>query len=501
MKKNVLFFLALAMCLSIANAQTLVVPPGPVGTLNQAIANNPGVKTFILQRNFPYLLSGEINITSGITIAAQDGAGKRPILIYAPPPGAPTIDQIFRTSANLTLRGLHLTNRDNLGGLSQRIVRTVADDIRITLDDCIVDESGQTVFRLDGKNNKIYTFNTIASRLGMPNNPDNGRFIDDRGNLVDTIVIDRCAVYNVTSRIIRDGGERINHLSITNSTFMNSYQRGFEIGQVREFIFLNNICADLHLNGRDTSLGQPYNPAGPAWIRIDSTGLGGENWVIGYSNLFYTQAYQDYLKFPFIDNSGDTLTFVSFFNNRALGAIAAGNWANTLFTEEISFQLQPIFPGEFIDSVKFGSTSNARPWNMSNLAPDPVYSQLPVGTSRFSALHNFNYDCNTQSNTGGVNGQRVGATLWGDCTVSVSDLFDQWGVAYYPNPVTDELLVQGVAPVSQLQLFDLQGRLLASQSPNQDFVRLPMRHLSPGIYLLTLTDHAGRLSARKIIKQ
>lgn len=503
MKKTLLITSLWGVIAQLGLAQTLVVNPGPAGTLNQAIANNPSITTFILKRDFPYLLSGELNISSPITIKAEPGPGKRPILLYAPPSGAPNIDQIIRTSANLRLEGLHLTNRDNLAGISQRMIRTTADNLRIETHDCIFDDSGQTAFRLDGKNNKIYVTNCYASRMGQPNNPDNGRFIDDRGNDVDSVVIENSAIYNVTSRIYRNGGSLVNYMRIEGSTFMNSMQRGFEVLKVREFVFLNNICADLHINGRDSSLVPDNNETNinKAWIRIDSTGSGGEKWTIGYSNFFYTPTQIDYYKFPFVNDNDDTVTVVSFFNPNALKAIEAGGWGNTIISEPLSFINPPVFPRSIIDTFNFGANDNAMPWDMSGLTPDPIYSQLPVGTSRYSTLHNFNYTCDAQSNTAGVNGTRLGAMLWGDCLVSINDLFDQHNVLFYPNPANDMVYITGLTKITRVQLFDVRGRLLRSLSPASDWLEMPLQGLANGIYFINLVDEKGQVSTRQLVKQ
>jgi Secretion system C-terminal sorting domain len=502
MKKQLLVFAGLMLLVHFGFSQTMTVNPGPSGTLNQAIANNPNVKVFILKRNFPYLLSGELVLTTDITIKAEAGAGKRPIILYGPPPGAPTIEQLIRTSANLRLEGLHLTNRDNLGGISQRMIRTAADNIRIETHDCVFDDSGQTAFRLDSKGTKIYVVDCIASRLGQPNNPDNGRFIDDRGNQVDSVVIHNSAIYNVTSRIYRDGGEVVNYMQITNSTFMNAMQRGFEIGRVKQFRFLNNICADLQINGRDSSAiaanNEPSSLA--AWIRIDSTGTGGENWTIGYSNFFYTPEQASYYAFPFTNDDGDTVLVAPFFNPNAINAIAAGGWQNTIISEVLNFKNAPVFPEGIADTFNFGATANALPWNMDGLTPDPVYSQLPAGTDRYVIFHDFNYSCDKQSNTASLTGGRLGAQLTGDCFVSVRDLFDEYGVLFYPNPATDRLVVQGVENIVQVQLFDLNGQLLRSLQPNDTWLELPLNGLPNGLYFVTLSDTKGRISARQLVK-
>jgi hypothetical protein len=73
MKKLQLLLLFCFVATGSMLAQSLVVNPGPVGALNQAIANNPTINTFILKRNFPYLLSGELVLDPGHYPAGRGG--------------------------------------------------------------------------------------------------------------------------------------------------------------------------------------------------------------------------------------------------------------------------------------------------------------------------------------------------------------------------------------------------------------------------------------------
>jgi hypothetical protein len=483
-------------------SQSLIVNPGPVGTLNQAIANNPTINTFILKRNFPYLISGELVLDREITLLAEAGPGKRPIILYGPPPGAPTVEQLIRTNKNITLKGLHVTNRDNLGGISQRMIRVIADDVRVTLEDCLFEDSGQAVVRMDAKGGKIYSKDCIGARLGQPTFPSDGRYFDDRGNQVDSLVFENCLVYNVTSRIIRDGGAEIDYLRIQNCTFGQVLQRGLEIGQVKEFVFLNNIFFDMQLSGRDSSL-VPANNEGSdeaSWIRIDSVPTGGENWTIGYSNFFYSQPNLDYYDFPFVEESGDTIVPTAFYDPEVAGAIQAGGWQSTIITEQIDFKNQPVFAAAILDTLHYGLDANSPTWNMSGITPDPVYSQLPVGTNRFVTMHDFNYACDKISNSAGLNGARLGAQLTGTCFVPVRDLFDAHGVIFYPNPAQDFLFVQGLEQIVRVQWFALDGRLMGTVQPNAEYATIPLAGANSGVYCLSLTDARGRVSTRIFYK-
>jgi hypothetical protein len=439
-----------------------------------------------------------------ITLLAEEGTGKRPIVLYGPPPGAPVVEQLIRTTHNLTVKGLHITNRDNLGGISQRIIRATADNLRIILEDCLFEDSGQAVVRMDAKGGKIYSKDCIGSRLGQPSFASDGRYFDDRGNQVDSLVFENCLIYNVTSRIIRDGGEVIDYLRINNCTFGHVMQRGLEIGQVKELVFLNNIFFDMQLTGRDSSL-NPANNEGSdeaSWIRIDSTVSGGENWTIGYSNFFYSQANLDYYNFPLVDNTGDTIVPTDYYDPEVKGAIQAGGWQNTIINEQLDFFNQPLFPSAILDTFNFGTNdANAPTWNMQGITPDPVYSQLPAGINRYITMHDFNYACDKLSNSAGVNGVRLGSTLTGDCFVPVRDLFDQHGVIFYPNPAQDFLVVQGLETIVRLQWFSADGRLAGALAPQAELATVPLGNLCNGVYYLTLTDAQGRVSSMVFLKQ
>ena len=69
---------------------------------------------------------------------------------------------------------------------------------------------------------------------------------------------------------------------------------------------------------------------------------------------------------------------------------------------------------------------------------------------------------------------------------------------YYPNPVSDVLYVSG-APVDQLLLYDMQGRLCRSWKGRREEWRLSVRHLPNGTYLLVGTDQEVRLFAKPVV--
>jgi len=88
--------------------------------------------------------------------------------------------------------------------------------------------------------------------------------------------------------------------------------------------------------------------------------------------------------------------------------------------------------------------------------------------------------------------------------VSTNDPYANIDLAVFPNPASAQITIQWDNPdleIAQVQLLDLLGRqmpLTAQINPGQ--IEVYRNNLSNGMYLLQLTDHAGRLVAsRKVL--
>ena len=113
-----------------------MVDPGP-GTLNTAIFGDTtatGERTdtntvYILKRGGLYLLDGTIENRFPLTIVVEEGSGARPIL----QPGVATgggSSRALTPRADITLKGLYITNLDELGGINTRIIRARGENMR-----------------------------------------------------------------------------------------------------------------------------------------------------------------------------------------------------------------------------------------------------------------------------------------------------------------------------------------------------------------------------------
>lgn len=165
--------LLVLICPLDARAQrTVEVMPG-FGTLNDAIDGDTlttgervdANTVYVLQRGGLYLTNGEIENRFPLTVVAADGEGPRPIVQPAVAAGGESA-RPFTPRDDLTLRGLYVTNLDELGGLNQRIVRVRADSARLVIDDCHLDRTGQSGIRLDNAWNSIRVTNSVFSNIG-----------------------------------------------------------------------------------------------------------------------------------------------------------------------------------------------------------------------------------------------------------------------------------------------------------------------------------------------
>lgn len=315
--------LVLAFVVLDANAQIRYVDVEPGrGTLTDTIKGDttdlgeridPENTVYRLQRGpeAKYLLDGSIS-NSGypLTIVAEDGDGPRPFL--QPMVVDNESARAFRPRGDITLMGLHVTNMDELGGLKTRILRCSAEDITVTLDDCWFDQDGQSFIRVDDPGQSFFITNCVISNIGLPSDPNNGRGIDDRGNDIDTIIMENNTFFNITSRVIRDDGGVIKYAKLNNNTMVNVAQMGITFGAIDTLIMTNNIAMNAGFLPKDDD---------NSWVVFSADSSGG---VAPYVEFTNNTAYVDTAHI--VDYLNDTITVTPIFNETlALAVAAAGN--------------------------------------------------------------------------------------------------------------------------------------------------------------------------------
>jgi hypothetical protein len=333
------------------NAQIRYVDVAPgLGTLNEAINSDttdlgeridPENTVYRLQRGNEayYLLEGSIENRFPLVIEAAEGDGARPFL--QPAVVGEEASRAFRARDNITLRGLHVTNYDNAGGQPTRIIRASAEGITILVEDCWFDRDGQSFIRCDDPDMTIKIKNCVVSNIGYPSSPDNGRGIDDRGNNIDTVIIENSTFYNISSRIIRDGGGYIKYAKVNNNTFVNLGQHGISFGPVGMLEVKDNLFMNAAFIPQDEEDGRYV-------LSVDS--LNGAipdvtQSVIVQNNSFYvdTTAIEGYLN--------DTLSQVPLFNETMLAFMEESGDVNTVLNLMVDFEDGPPINTTMIDYI------------------------------------------------------------------------------------------------------------------------------------------------------
>jgi hypothetical protein len=430
----------------------IVQVPQGFGTLNMAIDSdttatgervNPNT-IYELQRGGLYLLDGTIeNRGYHLTIMAAEGDGLRPVIQPGVPTGG-TSSQAIRARGDLTLKGLYVTNRDELGGLLVQLLRVSADAVRIVIDDCHLDEDRQSAIRLDNPNNRVFIINSIVSNIGVPWDPNNGRGIDDRGNTIDTLVIENSTFYNISSRILRKTGGTLNYARINHNTFVNIGQYILTFDEVIEGSFTNNLIINGSFSGRAKNEGVfSWNFHG-----IDVKALGQDLIDAGYMQVLNIRNNNFYLNPALVAVYPDTIEATPIFNDVAQSFVAAAGTGNTLIEEAIAF-------------------TNGPP---SEVGMFPTWWSDPANTpdwDRSGEPYNFAYPTTTASYTASTAGQPLGALTWFDMVVTVDDKpYTQVPNEFrlysnYPNPFNPTTNIEFSLPEQvhvTLEIYNLLGQ-------------------------------------------
>ncbi|MBK8504947.1 MAG: T9SS type A sorting domain-containing protein [Saprospiraceae bacterium] len=448
----------------------------------------------------PYVINEIIDVADfHLRIKAEEGDGTRPILILNVGDGANPVDQMFVASngGDISMSGLHLAGEDIFGIKTLRIVRINGNKSRVSLNDCVLDNSGQSGFRLNADSIKVFISNSLIGRMGQLNDPSNGRFLDNRGHPIDSLWVTNSVIYDVTSRIYRHGSDAayLHHAAIDQCTFFGSGQWGFTFSPADELIFTNNIVANPVFLG--------YTGEQRFAITID-TFRDGDYVDISYNNFFTAPSFDAAL--PLLSaNTGDTVRSVNgaYFGPQISNAMAASASSTTNFSEVLEFANAPEIQQDFIDNT-YDSTATLGSWDFSDLTPDDVYSLLggEQAIDRYSTFHDFSYPESAQSYTAGNNGQKIGADLSILGTDVKEDFFVRDNILFYPNPVSNELFIQNLdqGDLHSIMIYDLKGVQIKEQRVRATNAVVQLPDVSAGTYILTIRDNKGNLSSRTLIK-
>ena len=73
-------------------------------------------------------------------------------------------------------------------------------------------------------------------------------------------------------------------------------------------------------------------------------------------------------------------------------------------------------------------------------------------------------------------------------------------IALSPNPANDFINIKSVAKIKNIQLYDIQGRLLQTKLGDENIIKMNISELTIGTYFLKITSEKGS-KIEKIIKK
>jgi hypothetical protein len=271
---NLVVILACSVLLSgafqLVNAQdpdTLDVGEG-FETLNLAIENDTTAagepknlnRVYRLQRGGYYLLNGSIRSVgaSHLRIVAAKGEGHPPLLIPAADDQG-SASRPFRPNGDLTIIGLYVTGINNLGlpAPTKNMIRPEGDGARLVVDNCFLDHEAAGFFRMNSDEQKLFLTNSVLRNATQPADPGQGRMIDTRSNLQDTIFVENCTMYMCTDEMLRTDDGIVRNLIFNHNT-VHLVHAEMQIERVVNARITNNLFIDADFEG------DVFDPADPA---------------------------------------------------------------------------------------------------------------------------------------------------------------------------------------------------------------------------------------------
>jgi hypothetical protein len=433
----------LALCTSVYAQKYIDVNPG-FSTLNDAVKSNTDpTAIFRLQRGDQavYLLNGAITNTIPLRIEAAEGTGALP-KIYPGIGTGGTSTIPFYIKANFTLKNVYIAAKDEAGAFLSQMLRVQADNVRLIVDGCFLENSAQSAIRTDNKMAKIYLKNTTIRNC--VSDYSNGRGIDDRGVDMDTLYIENCTINNIGSRFLRDGGGILNYAYVNHNTFVNLGLEVMQFGECPKVIFTNNIVVNGAFLGRLKS----GNAAGLELKPLSSAVYQGvkQSVQLDHNNFYLDPAIiKLYPDSAIAVNNYDTL-INSYVKGSAL--------ENTNISEAIAFTTPPPAVNELVTLY----------WK------DPALSGSETALGlRATGDYNFKYATTAASYSGGTGGQPIGALTWFDMPLGLEDNSEmpkQYLLSQnYPNPFNPATKIRyslASPGIVSLDVYDIMGRKITS---------------------------------------
>ncbi len=485
-------------CASGAFAQRYVDVPAGYATLETTIqadsANrvaNPNTVYRLHRGNADslYILGSTLTASGPVPVQIESaGPGAIPSLSIATLGDGTPISPMISAKANLRIKGVYIRGVNTLGGVTDRLIRIQKNGIRLELDSVQVDMSAQSFIRVDNSASGIFLKNCRVGNIYS--DWANGRAVDNRGVVIDTLSVTGCSFYRLGQRAYRDGGGILKRGIFNHNTFVDIAGPVVSLGSDSSLVFTNNLIVNCGFLGDGIS-------GTPKLVSILPLPSGQAAYVA--HNVFYTDsvalraAYPDTVRF--FDWFADTL--VTFMQN-------AGTDTTNIFSP-VAFTLPP---DNVPNAAKVDSIAH---WYWTNLPASSVDASILRVDSGYV---NLAYNTSAVAYTWGSDGKPVGATEWFGITVDAvtpipgSALPTEYSVSQnYPNPFNPSTSINYAltrAGHVALVVYDLLGRQVTTlmdgtQQAGHYRATFDGRGISSGTYFYRLSVDGNLVGVRAMM--
>lgn len=512
---------------------------GTVGNLNAAVAEvaanqGTGNVIFELERDAFYFSINEIRPEQqDLHVRAEEGEGRRPIIMAAANPDDGNFNQIFyEFTGNMTLEGLHILGTTTEGSQLDQALRTDAENLRVIVNDCIIEKYRDRVLRMQNTGTKAYITNSIIRNMGEPTGGGVGIRVN---TYCDTLVVRNCTFYNINNYIFQNTRNGLNYFEVTNNTFMNfalSDYRGVDVGRAKEALIADNVFYNGAFR-RNSSVHHPFFVASfqdkdnlPFTDAERDIKILNNNWYVDaevaqiYDDNYSAERDHFVRTIEVITEAGDTViqeipwryvegdiwimdeTLDTLWDGTPVLATLIDSGVVVFennFREKLAFTNAPPYPelyvSELINSIwdrdifeELEITSETMYWVTEN-AEDPFH---------------LGYNLTSNSATAGRDGDQIGADweLNNLTDVINSIIANENALSVYPNPTTSFLNIKHDDEPLQIQIFDMSGKLVYQVMDKYYPIKeLNVSNLNKGLYIIAITNKNNHKRVAKFVKQ
>ena len=258
--KQVMLFVFLMLAISSIYADE-IRPGTGINEITTAIEGASAGDVILLARGEWYFTQEIIDVNVNLTIMADEATtGFPPVISGLVKEDATVAQSIMEVRADVVIKNIYFsgTTSGREGGKDQDRAITFLDveGMRAEFDGLWFDGFDRRTVQLEAEAMKFYATNCIWVDDHKVEGPSEGRPIDLRQYGPDTVVVQNCSFVNTGNRVIRHvtaSGKPIGYMLIDHNTFVNgvNYHPNFDLGQIEQLTFTNNIVMDPGILGSD----------------------------------------------------------------------------------------------------------------------------------------------------------------------------------------------------------------------------------------------------------